>query len=288
MKLAVPLLLVAGASILPMFAQEGMTPAPVLNIGRESIKEGKDAAHEKVEGEWAATLRKANFPGHYYAFASMSGTDEVWFIQPMESFAANEEFEKAGQKEPLKGAVEQLGARDGELRTGSRTLWAVYRPDLSYKPENVNMAKLRYVDVGTYLVKLGKEEDFVNGAKAYFGGYGKGNVDVSILGYQVTTGAPAGTYLLFIGMDSMKVLDGEPERMKALQGAIGQDTYSQLMKGLGDVLVSVENNLFEVKPGMSYPPQSVVDADPGFWKPKSTAKAPAQAGTIFPEQKKGQ
>ncbi len=290
MKFAVPLLLIASAGILPMFAQEGMKPAPVLNIDREFIKEGKDAAHEKVEGEWAATLRKANFPGHYFAFASISGPDEVFFVQPMASFAANEEIEKAGEKEPLKGAVEQLGARDGELRTGSRTLWAVYRPDLSYKPENVNMAKLRYVEVGTYLVKLGNEEDFVNGAKALLGGYGKGNIDVSVLGYRVTAGAPVGTYLFVTMMDSMKVVDGEPERRKAIAGAMGQDSYSQLMKSMGDVLVSVENNLFEVKPGMSYPPQAVVDADPGFWKPKSQTKTPAAsgAGTIFPEQKKGQ
>ena len=34
---------------------------------------------------------------------------------------------------------------------------------------------------------------------------------------------------------------------------MGQDTYSQSMKGFGDIMVSVEDNLMEEKPGMSYP-----------------------------------
>jgi hypothetical protein len=286
MRLAIPLLFVTGIGMLPMFAQEEIKPAPVLNIDRESIKEGREAAHEKVEAEWAAALRKANHPAHYYAVSSISGTAEVWFIQPMASFAENEDFEKAEDKEPLKSAIDQLTVRDGELRTGSSTMWAMYRPDLSYQPEKLNLAKTRYVDLGTFRVKLGRDEDFAKSAKAYFDAYGKGKVDLCILGYQVTAGAPAGTYLFFTMMDSMKVLDGNPERMKAVMGAMGQDRYSQMMSGFGDVMVSIEDNLFEVKPGMSYPPQSVVDGDPGFWKPKAPAKR--EGSSVFPEQKKGQ
>jgi hypothetical protein len=32
----------------------------------------------------------------------MSGSSEVWFIQPTPSFGANEDYEKASEKEPLK------------------------------------------------------------------------------------------------------------------------------------------------------------------------------------------
>ncbi|MGP8247356.1 MAG: hypothetical protein ACLQVN_22945 [Bryobacteraceae bacterium] len=275
MRIAVPLLVVTGIGMAPMFGQDATKPAPVLSIDRESIKEGRTAAHEKVEAEYAATFRRANFPGHYVALAALSGPNEVWFIQPMPSFAANEDYEKASGKEPLKSALALMDARDGELRTASRTIWAVYRPDLSYKPESFNPAKSRFVDLGTFRVRLGKGEDFANGAKAYFGGYAKGNVDLCILGYEVTAGAPSGTYLFFTMMDSMKVLDGDSERMKAVSEGMGQDNFSQLMKGLGDIATSIEDTLFEVKPGMSYPPQSFVDADPGFWKPKPVARPAA-------------
>jgi hypothetical protein len=287
MKLAVSLVLVAGVGIVPAIAQEAMKPAPVLSIVRESIKEGKTAAHEKVEAEFASAFRKANSPAHYYALSAGSGPSEVWFVEPMESFASKEDFDKAGDKEPLKGSLEAAEAHDGELRTSSHTMWAGYRADLSYRPEKLNLAKTRYVDLVTFRVKLGKEQDFVNNAKALFEAYAKGNVDLCTLGYRVSEGAPEGTYLLFTMMDSMKVLDGYPERMKAAIGAMGQDRYSQTMSGFGDAMLSIEHNLFEVKPGMSYPPQSVVDADPTFWKTKSTSKTSTAVSIPGPpEQKK--
>jgi hypothetical protein len=285
MRLAVSLLFVTGVGVLPMLAQEGMKPAPVLHIVREAIKEGKTAAHEKVEAEFTAAFRKANFPAHYYALSAGSGPSEVWFVEPMESFASKEDFDKAGDKE-LRGSLDAVEAHDGELRASSQTMWASYRADLSYQPEKLNLAKTHYVDLGTFRVKLGKDEDFVNDAKALFGAYAKGNVDECILGYRVSEGAPEGTYLLFTMMDSMKVLDGYPDRTKAAMGAMGKDRYSQMMSGFGDVMVSMEHNLFEVKPGMSYPPQSVVDADPAFWKPKSTSKTSTPVSIPGPPEQK--
>jgi hypothetical protein len=84
------------------------------------------------------------------------------------------------------------------------------------------------------------------------------------------------------------VLDGYPERMKAAMGAMGQDRYSQIMSGFADVTISMEHNLFGVEPAMSLPSQTVIDADPGFWTPKATAKSEKIPVSIPgpPEQKK--
>ena len=269
---------------MPMSAQ----PAPVIKIDIETVKEGRSAAHEKVEAEWSATLRKAGAPMHYYALDSLSGSSQVWFVQPMPSFAVNEEYGKFNAREPLRNSVDTLDSRDGELRVSSQRMWARYRADISYKAESLNLAKTRYVDVGTVRVKPGKDEDFVNGAKALFGAYAKGNVDVCILGYRVSAGAPEGTYLLFLMMDSMKVLDAYPERMKAAMSAMGQDRYSQMTSSYGDVMISTEHNLFGVTPAMSLPSQAVIDGDPGFWKPKAAAKSEKTPVSIPgpPEQKK--
>ena len=46
-------LALAGFGVLTVAAQE-TKPAPVIQVVRESIKEGKGAAHEKVESEWGA------------------------------------------------------------------------------------------------------------------------------------------------------------------------------------------------------------------------------------------
>jgi hypothetical protein len=47
--------LAAGATF-TAFAQEGSKPAPVITIYREGIKEGREAAHEKLEADYAAAF----------------------------------------------------------------------------------------------------------------------------------------------------------------------------------------------------------------------------------------
>jgi len=137
--------------------------------------------------------------------------------------------------------------------------------------------------VGTYRVRLGHDADFLAGAKTYLGAFEKAHIDECTLGYQVVAGTPSGTYLFFTMMDSMKMLDETPARMQAIMQAMGADNFAQFMKGSGDVFVSMDDTLLEVRPGMSYPPQEFIDADPGFWKPKPAAK-PASAAPA-PEKK---
>ena len=279
MRGSVSFLIATGLGIAPMLAQEGTKPAPVLSIQRESIKEGRTAAHEKVETEWAAAFRKANYPEHFVAFSTLSGPPEVWFVEPLASFAASEEASKTMDKEPLKGIMAQIDSRDGELRTVTRQMWAVYREDISYQAGKFNPAKWRYVEMSTFHVHLGRAEDFTQSAKTYVAAMAKANLDLCMLAYEVTAGAPAGTILFFTGMDSMKFLDGDAERGKALMEAMGAEEFSRFMKSAGDVIASIEDTLFEVKPGMSYVPQSLINADPAFWKPKLMAKPAPAAGS---------
>jgi hypothetical protein len=213
----------------------------------------------------------------------MSGPSEVWFVQPTPSFGVTEDYEKASEKEPLKSGLALLEARDGELRASSRTIWAAFRPDLSYHPEKFAGAKPRYLMAGTIRIRLGRDADFLSGARQYYGAFEKANIDECTLAYQVVAGAPSGTYLFFTLMDSMKVMDGQPARMQAVRQAMGADNFAQFMKGAGDLFVSTENTLLEVKPGMSYPSQQTVDENPVFWKPKPAAK-PAVA-VPAPEKK---
>lgn len=268
MRIGFALAAIPVMGLLPLMAQESWQPAPVLQIFQETVKEGRGAAHAKVEADWAATFRKADFPAHYIAMATMSGPEEVWFVQPMPSFAINEEYDKASAKEPLKSALATMSSLDGELRSSSKTLWAVFRPDLSYGVERFNPPKMRFVSIGSYRVKLGRDQDFTEGTKTYLGGYAKANIETCILAYQVVAGAPAGTYLFISMMDSLQTFDQQPERMKALRDAMGDD-YSKIMTGAGEVFVSIENTLFQAKPAMSYAPKALIDADP-FWKPEAT------------------
>ena len=93
--------------------------------------------------------------------------------------------------------------------------------------------------------------------------------------------------LFFTMMDSMKVLDGDAERSKALMETMGKEKFAEFMKGMSDVILSIEDNLFEVKPGMSYPSKATVDKDPDFWKPKTApVAAVAQPATPHAVEKR--
>jgi hypothetical protein len=267
----------SAAGMVPVFSEEAPAgPPPVLNILSEVIKEGKVAAHEKTEAEFARAYRKAKFPLHYLALTAMSGASEVWFLDVYPSFAAWEQYQAEQDKEPLKSELAIAEAHDGPLREPGRSTWAVYRKEMSYRPEKLNVGKTRFVTIGTYRVRLGHDEDMRAGAKAILEAYEKANIDATLLCYQVIEGAPSGTYLFFSAMDSLKTLDDMPTRQRALAEAMGTDNYRQFMKGSGDTFVSIDSNLFSVNPAMSYVVKATADQDPEFWNPKPAAPAKAK------------
>src|SRR5947209_14170632 len=158
--------LVAAAACLVLIAAQNPDPPAVIQIIRESIKEGRGPAHEKVETDYARAFRKNKFPFYYLALTSMTGPGEVWFVNAYPSFAAVEQAEKEYQKAGIKGEIDLLDARDGELRSGSRSMYAIYRKDLSYRPDLASVSKSRYFTIQSFRLKLGRMGDFMAGSKA--------------------------------------------------------------------------------------------------------------------------
>ncbi len=99
MKMLIALAALSAGGALAVLAQE-QGPPPVLQIGRELIKEGKGAAHEKTEAAFVRAFRKADFPGHYLALSAMSGPNEVWFVEAFPSFEMSAEWQAESEKEP--------------------------------------------------------------------------------------------------------------------------------------------------------------------------------------------
>jgi hypothetical protein len=158
---------------------------------------------------------------------------------------------------------------------------AVYRPDLSYLAANaVSLGKTRYFMISTHRLRLGHEEDFTAGAKMIVSGLRKAMSDGSLISYQVIAGAPVGTYLFLEPMGSLKDLDSEPARDKAMADAIGSDNFRRLTKGEGDVFESIQSTLFAVSPSMSYVTKETEEEDPAFWRPEpAPAKSKAKPVT---------
>ena len=278
MKFALASIIAMGMFVTPSFAQDS-TPAPVIQIYREVVKEGKNAVHEKAEMDYVRAFRKAKHPSYYLALSSMSGPNEAWFISPYVSFAVAGDHQKLSEKEPLKSEIEMADAKDGVLREPSRGMWAVLRSDMSYRPGKFKIGMMRNVSLSTFRVRLGKEEDMLAGSKSILEAYAKAGIDSSMLCYQVIAGAPAGTYLFFTPMESLAEMDKVPARQKAYREAMGMDKFQNLMRGSGDTFVSIEANLFSVSPKMSYVSKETSDVDPEFWlskPPAVQAKKPAE------------
>jgi len=276
MKMLIALAALSAGGALTGLAQE-QGPPPVLQIQRELIKEGKFAAHEKTEAAYARAFRKADYPGHYLALSPQSGANEIWFVEAFPSFEMSEKWGAETDKEPLKSAIVDADAQDGALRERSNSMWAVYRPQLSYRPENLDVGKMRFVRVFTYHVRLGHAADFLAEAALVIRAYDRANADRSFVGYEVRAGAPAGTYLFLEGLTSLKTLDGWDEQSQAFASAMGAEGLRKLNEFDATAVASEEVNLFRVSPKMSYVSKTTEDEDPAFWRPKPAAVKPAAA-----------
>ncbi|MGP0075623.1 MAG: hypothetical protein ACLPWF_27215 [Bryobacteraceae bacterium] len=262
-----------------LWAQQPAQPPAVILVGREAIKQGKSALHRKTEQEFVSAFRKAKFPYYYLGLTTESGPSEVWFLSGFPSFAAMEENDKLSEKAPLKTELEMADAHDGELRSDAHSMTAVFRKDLSYLPANgTPLGKTHYMSIDMYRARLGHGQDVTEGGKQILAAYEKAKLNTTILGYEVIAGAPNGTYLFLVPMESLKQMDDAMNNDKALAQAMGADNLQRMEKGEGDVFQTMETFLFSVSPEMSYLPKEVEDLDPTFWRPKAaiTSAKPAQ------------
>jgi hypothetical protein len=166
--------------------------------------------------------------------------------------------------------LEVANVQDGELRTGSRTLLAVFRNDLSYRPAEAmsSLPKCRHMGVTVLRIKYGHEADLAQLAKLVIDSDEKSNSVQPVLAYQVISGGPSGTYLLFSPMDSLARMDEAPARTAAARQAMGDRNRQRLDALAPEVVQSAESLLFAFNSRMSYVSKEFAAADPEFWNPK--------------------
>ena len=263
-----------------VLAQE---PSHLMRIFREDIKSGKGSAHERVESAYVRAFSRAGYPS-YMAWEQVSGATQAWFIERYDTYEALEKAIHLSNTEPLRSTVQMLDAQDGELRSGERSMIATYQPALSYVAPPPNLMKYRFITVNTIRIRPGHVPDFQELRKMLIEAYTKAGQKRRFVVYSVNSGMPAGTYLIFSGMESLKALDPTPGAM-SMPDAFGADNLSKYNKLYADTVISSENTLFAVNPRMSNPPKEYIQADPSFWAPKpAPAKAAGKGSTASGQQ----
>lgn len=271
-------LLLGASAPVALQAQDSAAGGPpkVLQIFVESVKPGKGAAHEKVEVGWPQAFRKAKWPSHYLAMTSMTGPSEAWFMSGYDSFEAWEADQKHVEQTPsLQRELDRLSLQDGELLTGTKGIVALYREDLSYRP-NIKLGEMRYFTVTTFTLRPGYDSAFADIRKLVQAGHDKTKMDEHWAMFQVVSGMPGSTYLLFLPMKTLKEADvGQEIHGKPYLDALGDDGRRQLREFARAGYANVESNLFAFSPKMSYPSKELAAADPAYWNPP-VAAAPKQ------------
>ena len=260
-------------------------PPKLVQIFREEVKVGKGAAHEKLEAGYVRAFSKAKWPTNYLAMTSTTGPSEAWFLVPYYSFDAWEKDQQATEKNAaLFAELNRLGEKDAEFVSGARSIVILYRPDLSQHPDVMNVAKSRYFRLLTFRVRPGHDAEFAEAGKIVRAAYDKANVPLSWAIYQVYSGMPGGTYIVFAPAKSLKEIDDGLARSKAIQEAEGEDGMKKLEHISREAYFGVETNIYAFSPKMSYVSKEFAAADPDFWTPKPKAATKRAAGA--PGEKK--
>src|ERR1700736_805094 len=143
---------VLSVTVIQAVAQEAQAPSlpPVLRIFREEVKQGKDSAHEKTEALYVKTFTKYKYPAYSLGCNVVAGPSEAWFFEAHPSMMSIQKVQDLVEKNAaMKSEMSNLDSLDGELRSGSTTMIAVLRPDLSYRASEFakELPKTRYFSI---------------------------------------------------------------------------------------------------------------------------------------------
>jgi hypothetical protein len=257
------------AAPLLMAQAEPPGPPPILSIYREVMKPGKGAAHEKNEAAWAGAYSRTSAPINYIAMTSVTGPDEAWFLEGRDNFATVEKGNQFVEGNPaLEAEIEAIAARDGELVSSSSHMLAVLRKDLSYRA-GAAIPTMRYFTVTTIRVKPGYANDFAAHRKLINEAHDKAKMDERWAIYEVISGAPGGTFLVFQPMKSLAEMDGFRElHGKEYEDALGEEGRTRVRDLSRDAIQSTTNQVFRFNPKMSTVSREFAGKDPAFWTPK--------------------
>jgi hypothetical protein len=240
-------------------------PPPVLLIQRELVKPGKNTAHNQWETGWPAAYTKANYPTTYLGMNAVSGINEAWFLVGYPSFDAVEKDQARSDADAsLTSELRRLSAGESEYLESTRSVLASYVPSVSYKP-NVDLSKMRYFEIITYGMKPGHEGDFYKAAGLVRDGYTKAGLGNPWAIYRAVSGAPAGTFYVFLPFRSLSILDSGPSDDEAMGRALGPDQMSALNKLVLDGVATSQSQIFGLNPKMSYVGKEMKAAD-AFWR----------------------
>ncbi len=292
MKKSLPLFLVVilFSVSFPVLAQEP-GPPKVLLIVREEIKPGMMVTHARHSAEFVNIFSNLQTSNYRLALVPVAGNEnEVIYLTGGKSFAEIESINRATDKKMevingrMKVKMDALNKEAPALHSAMRDILAVYRPDLSFNP-GVSIPQMRYFSITTTRVRPGHDATYADYVQKIINiARDKAKVEnLHVAVFQVVSGAPGGTYLIFRPMKSLAEMD-DPIGMKVRAG-MSEDQRKEADKAVREAVMSSDVSTYAFAPSMSYVEKEFIAADPAFWgakpamavKPKPKKRAPKPA-----------
>ena len=277
MKKSLLMLLVLLSACSAALAQA--TPAPpgppkVLYIVREDIKPGMMPAHTKHSAHFVSIFGKLQTPNFRIALVPIAGNEnEVVYLTGAESFAQLEGVLQATDKKMAAATgvtrvdLNNLQGEAPQMHNAMRDMLTVYRPELSFNP-GVPLPQMRYFNITTVRLKPGKDAAYADYVQKIVNvARDKAKIDnLHIAVFQVVSGMPGGTYLIFRPMKSLGELDAQVNTR--VRAAMSEDMRKDADKTYNDAVMSSETSTYWMTPEMSYVEKEFAAVDPSFWNPK--------------------
>ena len=144
---------------------------------------------------------------------------------------------------------------------------------MSYRARG-DFSGVHYVEVTIVHVRPGHTREYEEMVSASKKAHEQANVDEHFGVYEVASGMPTGTYVVFAGLNSLAELDADPHG-QGYREAVGDEGRAKMQKLIADSVVSADRMVFQFSPRMSNPPAWLVKNDPGFWTPAKPVVRPA-------------
>ena len=248
----------------------GTTPPPkVLQITVETLKPGQSGnAHQKTESAFVQAFSNAKWPQHYLGMDALSGKPRAIFFIGYDSFEAWQKDTDATQKDAtLSAALDSAAVADGALLESLENSSYVFRDDLSLRAP-VDIPHMRYMEITIFNIRPGHGKDWDTLAKMYISAYEK-IPNAHWATFEKMYGTQSGSrYITITPMKSLSEVDQERMDDKGFASSMGDEQMQKIRELTASTIESMESNVVQFNPRMSYVADSWIKADPAFWGQK--------------------
>ena len=248
------------------------TPPKVLLLVHQEFRFGKASERRKIEVAISRASDQLAVPNSWIDLESISGPPEALFFDPFDSFEQlDTAFAEWGRIFATRPELARMQEELEALIVAERTIIAVRRDDLGYRPQSIDFSKARFMRVLEVRLNSGHERDFVEAFRTLSHAYETIKANTPWVVYQVNVGMPLPTFIVFLPMRALKQNDDLLDWRRSLREVEGEEAAQRSDQIARDAYLSSESNLYALSPETSHVSKELAEGDPEFWSPKKPA-----------------